>query len=229
MLFKEYDNAFRNSGLILYTLGFMVADAMIAITEQDFYENTKDSSKSKYIAMIDPFLFYYWTQGSPATKYEQENEFVAYDLIVAQLCFCLIQSIFGLAIFSLVVIIDNKRFKSNQSFDNKSSLTEYINNSKAIKKYDLDCGGEYGCGGSASMIESNDQVFVKDLSKLYKMGKLAVEDISFKIKTGEITGILGPNGAGKTSLFNILTMIQPRSDGLLKIKGRDIISFCPTS
>jgi len=30
--FKDYDNAFRNSGLILYTLGFMIADAISTLT-----------------------------------------------------------------------------------------------------------------------------------------------------------------------------------------------------
>lgn len=35
--FREYDNAFRNSGLILYTLGFLIADAICSITKAEFY------------------------------------------------------------------------------------------------------------------------------------------------------------------------------------------------
>lgn len=59
--FKDYDNAFRNSGLILYTLGFMIADAIISVSKAHFYEYNETDTSFKYAAMIDPFLFYYWT------------------------------------------------------------------------------------------------------------------------------------------------------------------------
>ena len=64
--FKDYDNAFRHSGIILYSLGFMIADAVMAITEADFFRVTPNESAVKYIAMLDPFVFYYWSQGFPA-------------------------------------------------------------------------------------------------------------------------------------------------------------------
>jgi len=52
---------------------------------------------------------------------------------------------------------------------------------------------------------------VKGLSKIYEDGDiLAVDDISFKIKKGEIFALLGPNGAGKTTTINILaTLLEP--------------------
>lgn len=45
---------------------------------------------------------------------------------------------------------------------------------------------------------------VKNVTKKY--GKaIAVEDISFTIKEGEIIGLLGPNGAGKSTTMNMIT------------------------
>src|SRR5476651_1360381 len=41
------------------------------------------------------------------------------------------------------------------------------------------------------------------LSKLYKK-KIAVDDLSFKIETGKVTGFLGPNGAGKSTTMRLM-------------------------
>ncbi len=47
--------------------------------------------------------------------------------------------------------------------------------------------------------------------------KLAVDDISLSVKSGEIVGILGPNGAGKTTFFNmILGLVIPDSGNIYK-------------
>ena len=63
---------------------------------------------------------------------------------------------------------------------------------------------------------------VKNLTKRYGRNK-AVDDVSFKIKEGEIVGFLGPNGAGKTTTMNILTGYLSASEGVAKIGGKDIL------
>lgn len=50
---------------------------------------------------------------------------------------------------------------------------------------------------------------------------LAVDNISFEVKKGEIVGILGPNGAGKTTLLRMLAGILTPTSGNIKIAGHD--------
>jgi branched-chain amino acid transport system ATP-binding protein len=56
-------------------------------------------------------------------------------------------------------------------------------------------------------------------------GITALEDISFTVAQGEITGVIGPNGAGKTTLFNIVTGIYTQTSGTVLLEGMDISSL----
>ena len=58
-------------------------------------------------------------------------------------------------------------------------------------------------------------------------GITALEDISFTIAKGDITGVIGPNGAGKTTLFNIVTGIYTQTAGTVTLDGRDISTLTP--
>ncbi len=52
-----------------------------------------------------------------------------------------------------------------------------------------------------------------------KITFLADNDISFKVKEGEIVGLLGPNGAGKTTLLRIIAGIMTPNEGSVTIDG----------
>jgi len=58
-------------------------------------------------------------------------------------------------------------------------------------------------------------------------GVTALEDVSFTINRGEITGVIGPNGAGKTTLFNIITGIYTQTAGRVTLNSRDISGLPP--
>jgi ABC-type branched-subunit amino acid transport system ATPase component len=58
-------------------------------------------------------------------------------------------------------------------------------------------------------------------------GLIALEDVSFSVVDGSITGIIGPNGAGKTTLFNIVTGLYKQTAGEVYL-GQKNISFFDT-
>ena len=65
---------------------------------------------------------------------------------------------------------------------------------------------------------------VSGLSKRYG-NHLAVNDVSFSVKKGEVIGFLGPNGAGKSTIMNILTGYLSLTQGEVKIDGFDVMEY----
>ena len=63
---------------------------------------------------------------------------------------------------------------------------------------------------------------VKNLTKRYG-SKLALNDVSFTVKEGEILGFLGPNGAGKSTAMNIITGYLSATSGSVSIGGADVL------
>ncbi len=53
-------------------------------------------------------------------------------------------------------------------------------------------------------------------------GLVAVNDVSFTVKGGEIVGLIGPNGAGKSTLFNLLTGVLGATSGEVRYRGERI-------
>lgn len=69
-----------------------------------------------------------------------------------------------------------------------------------------------------------DAIEVNGLTKWYGKDKfLAVDEISFTVKQGEVFGIIGPDGAGKTSLFRMLTTLLLPDGGTASVDGKDIV------
>ena len=62
---------------------------------------------------------------------------------------------------------------------------------------------------------------VKSISKKYSK-KIAVEDISFNMLSGNTLGLLGPNGAGKTTLFYIIAGLLKEDSGSINLDSLDI-------
>lgn len=67
-----------------------------------------------------------------------------------------------------------------------------------------------------------DSVIVKNITKRYG-GLIAVDDISFEVKKGELFGLIGPDGAGKTSVFRILTTLLLADGGTASVEGYDVV------
>jgi len=58
-------------------------------------------------------------------------------------------------------------------------------------------------------------------------GLVALDDISFSVPAGQVTGLIGPNGAGKTTLINIICGQAKPSAGAILIDGRDMTGERP--
>jgi len=70
----------------------------------------------------------------------------------------------------------------------------------------------------------DDLLVVKDLSRSFG-SLMAVNNLSFEVRRGEILGIIGPNGSGKTTVFNLLTGILKADNGSIILDGKDITSL----
>jgi len=70
----------------------------------------------------------------------------------------------------------------------------------------------------------DDLLVVKDLSRSFG-SLMAVNNLSFEVRRGEILGIIGPNGSGKTTVFNLLTGLLKADNGSIILDGKDITSL----
>ena len=52
---------------------------------------------------------------------------------------------------------------------------------------------------------------------------LAVDDVSFQVRPGEIVGFLGPNGAGKSTLLKMISTWLPPTTGRIVVGGHDVV------
>lgn len=66
-------------------------------------------------------------------------------------------------------------------------------------------------------------ISVEHLSKTFKGGFQALDDVSLSIEKGEIFALLGPNGAGKTTIIGIICGLINASSGTVSVDGHDII------
>ncbi len=68
--------------------------------------------------------------------------------------------------------------------------------------------------------DGNPVIEVKNLTKKFD-GFVAVDNISFSVRVGEIFAFLGPNGAGKTTTIKMLTTLLKPSGGSMSVNGYD--------
>ncbi len=61
----------------------------------------------------------------------------------------------------------------------------------------------------------------QNLRKEYRT-RLAVENVSLRVQTGEIVGLLGPNGAGKTTCFYMIVGLLKAEAGTIALDGQDL-------
>jgi ABC-2 type transport system ATP-binding protein len=68
---------------------------------------------------------------------------------------------------------------------------------------------------------------ITGLTKAYRNGHLAVDDLSFTVEKGQVLGLLGPNGAGKTTTLRMLMGLIHPDSGEIRIFGRRVTPGAP--
>ncbi|WP_083521225.1 ABC transporter ATP-binding protein [Alicyclobacillus kakegawensis] len=61
---------------------------------------------------------------------------------------------------------------------------------------------------------------IRELTKVFKNGKVAFEDISFRVGPGDIVGILGPSGCGKSTLLRVIAGLEQAESGVVSFYGQ---------
>ncbi|MER5649337.1 alpha/beta fold hydrolase [Streptosporangium sp. NPDC002524] len=68
---------------------------------------------------------------------------------------------------------------------------------------------------------------IRGLTKAYRNGELAVNDLSFTVEHGQVLGLLGPNGAGKTTTLRMLMGLIKPDGGEVRIFGHRVTPGAP--
>lgn len=63
---------------------------------------------------------------------------------------------------------------------------------------------------------------IKNLTKIYKGGKTAVDNLSLRVWAGDIYGFIGHNGAGKTTTIKAVVGIHDFDKGEIRVDGKDV-------
>ncbi len=74
----------------------------------------------------------------------------------------------------------------------------------------------------ANVTETDKMLSVRGLKKRYDK-LIAVDDVSFDIRRGEIFGLLGPNGAGKTTTISMIAGLLLPNEGEISVGGGDAV------
>lgn len=71
-------------------------------------------------------------------------------------------------------------------------------------------------------------VEMEHITKIFP-GVIALDDVSFELRKGEVMALLGENGAGKSTLVKILSGVYTKDAGTIKIDGEDVGNITPQS
>ena len=70
--------------------------------------------------------------------------------------------------------------------------------------------------------EAGEMLLTVDKARKQFGGLVAVNDVSFEVKAGQIIGLIGPNGAGKSTTFNLVTGVLQPTSGAITFRGERI-------
>jgi simple sugar transport system ATP-binding protein len=72
-----------------------------------------------------------------------------------------------------------------------------------------------------SMVDSPNVLSMNGITKSFP-GVIALEDVDFSLRKGEVHGLVGENGAGKSTLIKVLTGVEHPDTGSIELEGKPI-------
>ena len=75
-------------------------------------------------------------------------------------------------------------------------------------------------------MESTNEISVENIVKTYGLRNkiVAIDNVTFSVKSGTCTSLVGPNGAGKTTLLKVVSGLTSRYQGKVSVNGRVSLS-----
>src|SRR6185295_17469122 len=73
---------------------------------------------------------------------------------------------------------------------------------------------------------ASDLLMIRGLTKRFT-GVVALSDVDFTLRAGEIHALMGENGAGKSTLIKVLTGVYPRDAGTIQLNGHPFRATSP--
>jgi branched-chain amino acid transport system ATP-binding protein len=83
--------------------------------------------------------------------------------------------------------------------------------------------GSSTSGKHSRAVQDGDVLLEVDDVTLRFGGVVALNQVSFSLRKGEIFGLIGPNGAGKTTCFNAMTGVYRPTSGAIRFQGESIV------
>ncbi len=71
------------------------------------------------------------------------------------------------------------------------------------------------------MMEEKNIVKMSGIAKSFP-GVIALEDVDFSLRSGEIHALMGENGAGKSTLIKVLTGVEQLDKGTIELDGKTV-------
>uniref|UniRef100_A0A8C6QYA3 ATP-binding cassette, sub-family A member 6 n=2 Tax=Nannospalax galili TaxID=1026970 RepID=A0A8C6QYA3_NANGA len=223
----------KNSGLWSFCF-YIVLIIMLEIMFSDYFSLTLLIASMVLVPVFSVAAFQIFLDKRARQPYEEFTE-LKYDISGADLLICLIpyfQALFFIFVLRCMELKCGKNVMrkdpvfrlSPQSLDNQPNLEEPVDEDEDVQAERIRTSASL----STSNLAEEPAIIASCLHKEYtgqkkscfsKRKKIAVRNISFCVKKGEILGLLGPNGAGKSSSVRMIAGITKPTAGKVDLRG----------